>query len=193
MQRVTAASYSDTTTCRSPSHGIICCHRWGRHDRDRGADRQDRHAPAVIQLDGDPSLADAERIEVTERIEMIDELDEFAGHDREPGLHIGDALGRTTRWLFAVFGVRLMATLTPGMLQATGLVHGVGQWTASGSGRPWAVDGVVDLRAARVRTDPFSDLARRDEAVRPSPTDLPRRALLQLGGIAAVAAALHVA
>lgn len=88
---------------------------------------------------------------------------------------------RKTRWLSAMFGIQVMTTLILGMLHATGLSYGVGQWTAL-----WTHEllgfALIPFLVWHVVTRP----------VRPSPRDLQRRALLQIGGVAAAAVALHV-
>lgn len=90
--------------------------------------------------------------------------------------------GRMSRWLSAVFGVLVLSTLVLGMLHATGLWYGVGQWTAL-----WTHEllgfSLIPFLVWHIASRP----------VRPSPSDVQRRALLRLGGVAATAAALHVA
>lgn len=89
--------------------------------------------------------------------------------------------GRTSRWLSAVFGVLVLITLSLGVLHATGLWFGVGQWTALWTHELFGFS-LIPFLLWHVASRP----------VRPSPHDLQRRALLRLGGLAAIAAALHV-
>jgi Oxidoreductase molybdopterin binding domain len=89
--------------------------------------------------------------------------------------------GRATRWLSTVFGVLVLLTLTLGIVHATGIWFGVGQWTAL-----WTHE------LAGFSLVPFLIWHVVSRPVKPSPHDLQRRALLKLGGLAAVAAAVHV-
>lgn len=88
---------------------------------------------------------------------------------------------RASRWLSATFGILVLATLTLGMLHATGLWYGVGQWSAL-----WTHE------LLGFATLPFLTWHVVSRPVRPSPRDLQRRAFLRFGAIAATAAAVHV-
>lgn len=90
--------------------------------------------------------------------------------------------GRATRWLSMAFGVLVLATLTLGMLHATGLWYGVGQWTALWTHELFGF-ALVPFLVWHVVSRP----------VRPSRRDLDRRAFLRLAAIASTAAAVHVA
>lgn len=89
--------------------------------------------------------------------------------------------GRVTRWLSALFGVLVLATLTLGILHASGVWYGVGQWTAL-----WTHEllgfALIPFLVWHVLSRP----------VRPSPRDVERRAFLRLAGVAAVAGAVHL-
>ncbi|HJR25922.1 MAG TPA: molybdopterin-dependent oxidoreductase [Acidimicrobiales bacterium] len=88
--------------------------------------------------------------------------------------------GRATRWMSAAFGVLVLATIALGLLHATGLWYGVGQWTAL-----WTH---VLLAAAVVPLLVWHVLSRPS---RPTWRDLDRRAVLRLGGVAGAAVVLH--
>jgi hypothetical protein len=89
--------------------------------------------------------------------------------------------GRATRWLSAAFGVLVVITLGLGVLHATGLWFGVGEWSAL-----WTHElvgfALIPLLVWHVASRP----------VRPSRRDLQRRAFLRLGVLGATAVALHV-
>lgn len=88
---------------------------------------------------------------------------------------------RATRWVSAVFGMLVVATLALGIAHATGLWFGVGPWTAL-----WThvLLGFVLI--------PFLIWHVVSRPVRPSSRDLQRRAFLRLGAVAAAAAGVHV-
>jgi len=89
--------------------------------------------------------------------------------------------GRASRWLSALFGVLVLITLTLGMLHATGLWYGVGQWTALWTHELFGF-ALVPLLVWHVVSRP----------VRPSASDVQRRAFLRFGGVVVAGAALHV-
>lgn len=89
--------------------------------------------------------------------------------------------GRATRWVSATFGVLVVVTLVLGVLHATGIWFGVGEWTALWT-HELAGFLIIPFLVWHVVTRP----------VRPSPRDLQRRAFLRLGAVAATAAGLHV-
>lgn len=84
------------------------------------------------------------------------------------------------RWLSASLGVLVLAAAGLGLLHATGLWHGVGQWTALWTHELFGF-AVVPLFIWHVVTRPR----------RPGLGDLDRRALLRLSIVGAAAAALH--
>ncbi len=84
--------------------------------------------------------------------------------------------GRATRWLSTGFGVVVLATVVLGVLHATGLWFGVGYWTAL-----WT-HLLLGFAAA-----PLLVWHVASRPVRPSVTDLDRRALLTTGGVVALA------
>ncbi|MEM9515838.1 MAG: molybdopterin-dependent oxidoreductase [Actinomycetota bacterium] len=89
---------------------------------------------------------------------------------------------RTTRWLSAVFGVLVLATLTLGVLHTIGLWFGVGPWSAL-----WTHQllGFVII--------PFFMWHLVSRPVRPKVTDVDRRAAIRTGVIAGGAAGAYVA
>lgn len=96
-------------------------------------------------------------------------------------VRVGFRRGRATRWVSAVFGGLVVATLVFGVLHATGIWFGVGEWSAL-----WTHEllgfALIPFLVWHVVTRP----------VRPSPRDLQRRAFLRLGAVGAAAMGLHV-
>lgn len=88
---------------------------------------------------------------------------------------------RLSRWISTLFGVLVLATLALGMLHATGLWFGVGQWSALWTHELFGF-ATIPFLIWHVVTRP----------VRPTARDDDRRALLRFGGATAVAATLHV-
>ncbi len=89
---------------------------------------------------------------------------------------------RATRWLSAIFGVLVLATLTVGVLHTSGLWFGVGPWSAL-----WTHQllGLVIV--------PFFVWHLVSRPVRPKVTDVDRRAAIRTGVIAGGAAGVYVA
>ena len=88
---------------------------------------------------------------------------------------------RATRWVSAAFGVLVVITLVLGVLHATGLWYGVGQWSALWTHELFGF-ALVPFLIWHVVTRP----------VRPTPRDLQRRAFLRLGAVTVAAAGVHV-
>lgn len=92
--------------------------------------------------------------------------------------------GRATRWLSSLFGIQILATLILGVLHATGLWYGVGQWTAL-----WT----HELFAFALLPLLIWHIVSRPARVSLKAVHHDRRAMLRISGVAAAAAALHVA
>jgi hypothetical protein len=88
--------------------------------------------------------------------------------------------GRPSRWLSAAFGVLVLATITLGILHATGLWYGVGYWTALWTHELFAF-ALIPLFLWHLASRP----------VRPRRTDVNRRAVLGGGLALGVAAAAY--
>lgn len=93
----------------------------------------------------------------------------------------GFARGRSTRWVSAAFGVLVLATLALGILHATGLWFGVGQWSPLWTHELFGFVSVL-LLVWHVATRPS----------RPGFADLDRRAAIRSGVIGSVAVGLAV-
>ena len=89
---------------------------------------------------------------------------------------------RWTRWISAAFGVVVLATAVLGVLHATGIWFGVGQWSALWTHQLLGF-ALVPLFVWHLASRP----------VRPTPTDLDRRAALRIGLIGGAAAGAYVA
>jgi hypothetical protein len=90
--------------------------------------------------------------------------------------------GRTSRWVSAVFGVLVLATIGLGIAHATGLWHGVGQWSPLWTHELFGF-AVIPLFVWHLLSRP----------VRPRATDLDRRSLLGGGLVVGVAAGAYLA
>lgn len=88
---------------------------------------------------------------------------------------------RASRWLSAVFGVLVIATVVLGVLHATGLWFGIGTWAAL-----WTH---VLFGFAII---PFAIWHVASRPPRPKRRDLDRRAVLRLGAVVAAAGAVHL-
>lgn len=89
---------------------------------------------------------------------------------------------RATRWVSAAFGVLVLATAALGVLHATGLWFGVGEWTALWTHSLFGF-ALIPLFVWHLMTRP----------VRPRAADLDRRALLHTGAVVGTAAAVYAA
>lgn len=89
---------------------------------------------------------------------------------------------RATRWLSALFGVMVVATLVLGVLHATGLWFGVGQWSALWTHQLLGF-ALIPLFVWHLVSRP----------VRPKSSDLDRRAAIRAGVVLGGAAGLYVA
>lgn len=83
---------------------------------------------------------------------------------------------RITRWISMAFGILVLVTVALGILHATGLWNGVGQWSALWTHQLFAFI-LLPLLGWHVLTRP----------VRPKITDLDRRLIVQTGVITAIA------
>lgn len=89
---------------------------------------------------------------------------------------------RGTRWISAAFGVLVVVTVALGVLHATGVWFGVGQWSALWTHSLLGL-ALIPLFVWHLTTRP----------VRPRPADVDRRALLRTGFVVAGAVGVYVA
>lgn len=94
----------------------------------------------------------------------------------------GLSRGRATRRLSIAFGVLVLATLTLGIVHATGIWFGIGEWSALWTHELFGF-AVIPLLAWHVLSRPVR---------RPAVRDLDRRAVLRLGTVAAGAVGLYL-